>query len=296
MIRWFIGVLVATTVVVGGLGIATNAHAGGDRVKKLTVQLAKSGSQKVRISAALGLAKSDDPRALSALTRSLRSDSSADIRRIAAASLGQRLQRKVSNKARKTVLAALSKASKSDRDAKVRASAKVALAKSELSPAAGSSGRKSKGIMVGVAAPKKVSSRLPRQTAALLQSRVKQVIQETSPRSVRTAPGTGMPSSKQLKRSGMAGYSVVPNISKLKLKRKGSKTFVTCEIQMRLQPWAGAGGNLAVQKSATVTGSGTVSSGSSKRAIADSSQACIEAVVTQVTANQVVPFLVAKAR
>ncbi len=291
MLRLFVCALITLS-----FGVVSTADARADRIKKLTVQLSKSGSQKVRISAALGLAKSDDPRALAALTRSLKSDRSADIRRIAAASLGQRMQRKVSKKARKSVLAALRHASKRDRDSKVRASAKVALAKSELSPTQSPRGRKSKGIMVGVAAPAKVSSRLPKQTAALLQSRVKQVIKEKSPRSVRTAPGTGMPSSSQLKRSGMAGYSVVPNISKLKLKRKGKKTFVTCEIQMKLQPWEGAGGKLGVQKSATVTGSGTVTSGSSKRAISDSSQACIEAVVTQVTANQVVPFLVAKAR
>jgi hypothetical protein len=107
-----------------------------------------------------------------------------------------------------------------------------------------------------------------------------------------------MPSSRQLKQSGMAGYSVEPNISKLKLLRKGRLTYVTCEIKMRLSPWAGAGGTLSVEKSATVTGAGTVSVSSrrSKRAIADSSQACIDAVVTQVTANQVVPFLVAQAR
>ncbi len=277
------------------VSFAAPSEAGADRIKKLAKQLAKSRSAKVRISAALGLAKSDDARALSALTRSLQRDSSPDIRRIAASSLGQRMQRRVSKDSRKRVLAALRKASKSDRDSKVRSSAKVALAKAQLDATSPSAG-KSRGVMVGVAAPERVSKRLPKKTAALLQSRVKQVIKEKSPRSVRTAPGTGMPSSSQLKRSGMAGYSVVPNISKLKLKRKGRQTFVTCEIKMKLSPWAGAGGSLNVEKSATVTGSGTVSSGSSKQQVSDSSQACIEAVVTQVTANQVVPFLVGRAR
>ena len=292
MLRWSLCALVAMS-----LSFVGAREAGADRIKHLSTQLSKSRSAKVRISAALGLAKSDDTRALVALTRSLRSDSSADIRRIAAASLGQRVQRKISKSSRKKVIAALQKASKSDRDSKVRSSAKVALAKAELDadvPATGTS--KSKGIMVGVTAPDNVSSRLPKHTAALLQSRVKQVINEKSPRSVRTAPGTGMPSSLQLKRSGMAGYSVTPNISMLKLKRKGRQTFVTCEIKMKLSPWAGAGGSLNVEKSATVTGSGTVSSGSSKQQISDSSDACIEAVVTQVTANQVVPFLVGRAR
>ncbi|MCP4447300.1 MAG: HEAT repeat domain-containing protein [Myxococcales bacterium] len=289
MLRWILCALAGLSLCFVSIG-----EASADRVKKLTVQLAKSRSAKVRSSAALSLAKTDDARALAALTKSLRRDKSAAIRRISAASLGQRLQSMVSVKSRKKVVSALKKASKSDRDSKVRSSAKVALAKAKL-PAANSGG-KTRGIMVRVAAPTKVSKRLPRQTAALLQSRVRQVIKEESPPSVRTAPGTGMPSTSQLKRSGMAGYSVVPNISKLKLKRKGRRAFVTCEIKMRLSPWRGVGGKLAVGKSATVTGLGTVSSKASKRAISDSSQACIEAVVTQVTANQVVPFLVAQAR
>jgi hypothetical protein len=292
MLRWSLCALVAI-----GLCLATGSTAHADRIKKLSKQLSKSRSAKVRISAALGLAKSDDSRAMTALTQSLRSDSSADIRRISAASLGQRMQRKVAKDDRKRVIAALKKASKSDRDSKVRSSAKVALAKAKLDPGVSSQAvASSKGIMVGVSAPGKVSRRLPKQTAALLQSQVKQVIKDKSPRSVRTAPGTGMPSSSQLKRSGMAGYSVTPNISKLQLQRKGRQTFVTCEITMKLSPWAGAGGTLNVEKSATVTGSGTVSSGSSKEQISVSSQSCIEAVVAQVTANQVVPFLAARAR
>lgn len=292
MLRWSICLVLSLFLVVAG-----SRYASADHITKLTKQLAKSSSAKVRISAALSLAKSDDERALTALTRSMSRDRSADIRRISAASLGQRLQREISSSKRKLVLSALKKTVKKDRDSKVRSSAKVALAKSKLGIAPPSaSSKKSKGIMVGVTAPTRVSRRLPRKTAALLQRRVKQVISEQSPRSVRTAPGTGMPSSSQLKRSGMAGYSVAPNISKLQLKKKGRLVYVTCEIKMRLSPWAGAGARLAIDKSATVTGSGTVKSGSSKKAISDSSQQCIDAVVTQVTANQVVPFLVARAR
>lgn len=292
MLRWFVCALAAVS-----LCLSLGGEASADRIKKLSRQLSKSRSDKVRISAALSLAKSDDRRAIAALTKSLGGDRSSAVRRISAASLGQRLQQGLRKSARKTVLAALSRASKKDRSSKVRASAKVALAKGKLQNAPSSSpSRSSRGIMVGVATPTKVSRRLPKRTAALLQRRVKQVIKDNSPRSIRTAPGTGMPSSSQLKRSGMAGYSVVPNISKLKLQRRGRLVYVNCEIKMRLAPWAGAGGNLAVEKSATVTGSGTVSSGSSKKAIAASSQACIDAVVTQVTTNQVVPFLVAQTR
>ncbi len=292
MLRWFVFVLVTLSLV---LAFASDASA--DRIKKLSRQLAKSGSAKVRISAALSLAKSNDARAVSALIRALKSDRSPAIRRVAAASLGQRLSRKISRSSRTKVVAALTRARKKDRDSKVRSSAKVALAKGELG-AAPSPGQRSKkkGILVGVVAPKNVSRRLPKQTASLLQRQVKQVIQKEAPRSVHMTPGAEMPSQTQLASRGLAGYLVSPNISKLKLRRKGAQVLVTCEIKMQLAPWAGAGDRLQIQKTATVTGSGTVSSGTSKRAILLSSQACIEAVVTQVTANQVVPFLTAQSR
>ncbi len=292
MLRWFVCVLAMSSLVLAFAG-----EASADRVKRLTRQLSKSRSAKVRISAALSLAKSNDARAVSALTRALKSDRTPAIRRVAAASLGQRLSRKISRSSRKKIVAALTRARKKDRDSKVRSSAKVALAKGELgaTPRPRQQSQK-RGIMVGVVAPKNVSRRLPKQTAALLQSQVKQVIKKQAPRSVHTTPGTGMPASSQLASRGLTGYLVSPNISKLKLRRRGAQVLVTCEIKMRLAPWAGAGDRLQIQKTATVTGSGTVSSGSSKQAIALSSQACIEAVVTQVTANQVVPFLTAQTR
>ncbi len=292
MARWILGAFIGLTFC-----LVDSGEASADRIKKLTVQLAKSRSAKVRISAALSLAKTDDARALRALTKSLLNDRSADIRRISAASLGQSLQRDATKDDHKTVLSALRRVSRSDRDANVRSSANVAIAKAKLDPGMAAARRpRSKGIMVGVSAPANVSRRLPRRTAALLQQRVKQVISEKSPGSVRTAPGTGMPSTSQLKRSGMDGYSVVPNVSKLKLKRRGRLVYVSCEIIMRLSPWEGAGGKLQVEKTATVKGSGKIRSGTSKQAISDASEVCIEAVVRQVTENQVVPFLVAQAR
>lgn len=268
------------------------SEASADKVRTLSAKLERSSSAKVRISAALSLAKMDDNRAIQALARALREDSSADIRRISAASLGQRLG-KLNGKVRNATLAVLREAAARDRDKNVRASARVALSKSDHSETA--SGGKTRGVLVEVSAPT-VSKRLPARTASLMQNTVKQVLRDKAPSRVRSAPGTGMPSDKQLKQKGLAGYSILPAISALKMIRKGRLVTVRCEVQIRLSPWADAGQKLQIEQSALVSGSGTVTSGSSKRAVADSSEQCLTAVIAQVTSNQVVPYLTAKAR
>jgi hypothetical protein len=272
-----------------------SSPASADNIDTLSKRLSKGRTDKVRISAALSLAKSKDDRAVHALSQSLAKDKSAAIRRISAASLGQRLQKKVGKEARKSALAALKKASTKDRDSKVRSSAKIALTKANLD-ATPSSKSRAKGVFFNDTATTEISKRLPTKTASMMRSTVRKIINDKAPSFVKNAPGTGMPSSSQLKKSGLAGFSVQPKLSKLKLVRSGRRVTVQCKVEMRVQPWAVKGENLAVNKTATVTGSGSVTSSSSNKAIADSSQACISAVVTQVTSNQIVPFLAAKAR
>ena len=119
--------------------------------------------------------------------------------------LGQRLQQKVGSKARKNALAALKKASKKDRDKKVRSSAKIALTKAGMGSTT-PSGTRAKGVLVEVAVPTKMSKRLPSKTASMMRSTVKKIIKDKAPSFVKNAPGTGMPSSSQLKKSGMAGF------------------------------------------------------------------------------------------
>ena len=301
MFRW----LVCTSILVA-LSVSAPSTASADRIKTLSKRLSAGSSSKVRMSAALSLAKSDDIRAVQALSKALRSDGSATIRRISASSLGQRLQtqgrrpNKRSKKIRREAMAALKNAATKDKDRKVRSSAKTALAKvgqgASASPAPRRRGGKRKGILVGISKPVNLSKRLPRNIASIMQTTVKQVIDEKAPRSIKTSKGSKLPSSAILARSGMMGYSVVPNVSKLSLVKRGQRVLIQCEVKLRLSPWDGVSERWLANKTATVTGAGTVSSGKSKNAVSMSSQECISAVVGQVTASQVVPFLAQKAR
>ncbi len=295
MIRWLTRILL--TIIFLGTNATT---ASADRIKTLSKRLAKSGNSKVRLSAALSLAKSKELRAMSALTSALAKDRSGTIRRICASSLGQHLQshgstklKKRARKIKRKAISTLKRAAKSDRDSKVRSSAKVALSKIGTQSSSNSSLR---GLLVGVAKPKRLSKRLPAKLGSVMQRTIQQVLKEKAPASIKTAMGTRLPSRSALKSSGRKGYAVMPNVSKLSLVRRGKKVLVKCEVKLRLAPWNGKGERWIASKTATVTGRGTVTSGESKLAISESSQQCISAVLAQVTASQVVPFLVQKAR
>lgn len=278
----------------------SGSEATADRIKSLSKRLSTSKSYKVRVSAALSLAKSDDLRAMRALTQALLRDQAATVRRVAATTLGRKLKglrkSRKTKVQRKAALEALNRAASKDRDGNVRSSARLAL--SGLRTPKVTTARRSRGILVSVKVPTRTSARLPRQTGRLMQSAVKRIIRDRAPAHVKTAPGTGRPSNAQLKRSGLTGYSITPKISKLKLRRRGGRRVeVACEVNMRLTPWGSRDGDrLVLEKSAIVTGSGKVTSGDSKSAVATSSQTCITAVVEQVTASQVVPFLASRAQ
>jgi hypothetical protein len=231
------GLITAIVVCLGTL-LVTSGSARADRLRSVTRRLSKSRNYKVRISAALTLAKSNDPRAISALTTALKRDRDGTVRRVAATSLGSHLQKGVSKKQRKAVLKALKRAAAKDRDKRVRSSAKVALSKDNgashgASKAAGS--RKGKGLVVGVALPK-AKSRLPRKASIELQQAVTRVLAEHH--RGRMLVSTGMPNRRQLQKSGKQGFSVVPEISELKLRKKGTKVQIRCGVKMRLSPYS----------------------------------------------------------
>jgi len=278
------------------MGVAT---AQADRLNKVTKRLAKSKSYKVRISAALTLAKSNDPRAIKALTRALEKDKDNTVRRVAATSLGTQLQKGTGKKERGKAIKALKKAAKKDRDSRVRSSASVALTKiqngSSSSSATASRGRGSRGLVVGVAVPKTQSRSLPRKASLELQKTVTTVLSKNHPGGVLVS--SGLPNKRQLQKSGKRGFTVVPEISELKLRKKGAKVQIRCAVKMRLSPYSASEGEKWVANdTAMVAGSGMVESSSSKSAISSSSLHCLTAVMEQVTKSQVIPFLAKRTR
>src|SRR2546430_13201567 len=93
-----------------------------DAIDRSVTQLHES-SHRLRLSAALGLSKSKDPRAVLALAEALDNDEESTIRRVAALALAKIVDAHTPEDARELALDALDKAADSDGDDKVRDSA-----------------------------------------------------------------------------------------------------------------------------------------------------------------------------
>ena len=93
--------------------------AAADAVDVRAKQL-RRGDYKVRLSAALFLSRSDDPRALSALARAAVKDSRTTIRELAVRSLAKQADESVPSAVRTRVVKALERASRRDRRSKIR--------------------------------------------------------------------------------------------------------------------------------------------------------------------------------
>lgn len=278
---------------------ALAAPAVGDKVDDSSGQLRGSRDYKIRLSAALYLAKQQgDRRAVKALSRALLVDSESTVRRVAALSLGTLLTPGLPEDARKVGLKALEQSAQTDSDKRVRGSAGSALlrARSQLGSLAstGSGGRNGSGggrgrLFVHVGKPSDRTGKLPDGSVEMVQAAVRGALRRNAP-DYQTSNGSP-PTRSQLASRRLRGYYVGAAVAKVAIESSGGSTEVRCTVSLRVSPWTGSDGNerLVANESATASGSGRVqtSAGDSTRAAAD----CAVAVSEELTARQVVPFL-----
>ncbi len=289
MPRWRGLVRAAVTAVVLA---ALVAPARADKVDDSAKQLKSSRDYKIRLSAALHLAKQQgDRRAVKALARALLLDSESTVRRVAALSLGALLTPGLPADARKIGLRALQQSSESDSDKRVRASSGSALlrARSQIGTIDSGSGGGRGGLFVHVGKPNDLTRKLPSGSVEMMQAAVRSALRRNAPDS-QTSSGSP-PTRSQLASRRLRGFYVGAAVAKVAIESNGSSTEVRCTVSLRVSPWTGSDGNerLVANESATASGSGRVetSAGDSNRAAAD----CAVAVSEELTARQVVPFL-----
>ena len=265
----------------------------GDKVADMSRTLRSSNSYKVRLSAALYLAKSRDDRAVTALARALRRDSESTVRRVAALSLGRVVDHSTGAAARRTATRALRRASRRDRDRRVRRSARTALAavkKNSTRPsrATARSSGPAQGIFVHVGSATDLSRRLPKEGVRALHYAVRGTLRRQAPH---YKQASSPPSSSQLASQRLAGYYIGAKVAKVQIASRGNRAEVRCTVSIRVSPWDGRDGHerLVANQSASATGSGVVQTSKSNtgRAALD----CAVAVAEELTSRQVVPFL-----
>jgi len=272
------------------LCVAYPRWAAADQIDRQVSHLRNGSEFKLRLSAALKLAKSHDQRAVSAMAYALLRDSQATLRRVAALSLMRMLDESVPKRARDGALTALEHASRNDRDEKVRANAARTLR--QLRHLRGVSVENAK-VFLNVGRPADLTRAAPRGTTTGMHRAVRRALRRNAPEYAQTWSDGKLPTESELREKGMDAYYVGASVSRLNVRKRGSRVEIHCTVSMRVNPWTGSDGHekMVEGKAASATGNGKVVAPNTKAGIASAKRDCLLAVVEQVTTRQVVPFL-----
>jgi hypothetical protein len=266
-----------------------------DDIRRQAQQLRGASDYRVRLSAALNLARTHDPRAIAAITFALRRDGESTVRRVAALSLGKMVNDATPEDVKRRALKALQNAARSDRDQRVRAVAKRTL--SQLSaiaarPAPERASARQAAVYVNVAAPSDLTRKVPRETARRMHETVQRTVRKHAP-GYATSADAPLPTRAELTRNGTRGFYVGATISSVSVQTKGRYAEVACSVSVRVSQWTGRDGEerLVAGGAASATGNGRVLGNASGRGISDATRDCLLTVAEEVTARQVIPFL-----
>lgn len=277
--------------------------ASADKVDKQVEQLHKGMPYKVRLSAALYLAKQRNKRAVRALAVALSNDVESTVRRICALSLATLIDVDLDRRTQKAALAALDRASKKDQDRRVRENAQTSLhrlkpliarlrggkqSSAKVAETTTTTSQSSGSVFVHVPKPNDLSHQLPSGSVESVQAALRGSLKRHAPDYVQA---TSPPSKAELTSRQLRGFRIGAQVAKVAVESSGSLANVRCTVSVRVSPWSGSDGGerLVADESASATGNGMVSTRARdvKRAAAE----CAVAVTEELTARQVVPFL-----
>ena len=274
------------------------AHADtiSDSVKELAQ---KSTGYKVRLSAALALSKSKDPRAIIGLADALEHDEDQTIRRVAALALEKMIDAGTPADANQLAFDALDHAAQSDEDSKVRETAVRTLKvlaglrrtrKTGATPAASAPRGNRPEVFVQIDAITDQSKRLVGDTGDRVIRIVKKGVERTG--YATQWPG-GPPTSADLSSARSRAFIVASTVKKIEIQKQALQTTISCTVTMRISPWGGkdSGERWEANKAAAASGSAKATTGNNEREVNGGIRDCLEAVAEDVTNRQVIPFL-----
>jgi hypothetical protein len=302
-VRWIGSLVLALSL----LFRVSASHA--DQVSAQSRQVLRADDYKLRLSAALGLAKTRDPRAIAALSEVLETDGDQTVRRVAALSLGDMINGRTPHRSRRRAVAALESAARTDGDAKVRRNAKRSLdrlggTRTKINSSSGpiSSSRRSRvrwgGVYLAVGRPASRINDVPRGTVTDMLTTLQRALSENAPSFSHSTNLDTLPTEDQLSSMGAQGFYIGSTIASLRVQKRGRQAEVQCSVSMRVSPWTGRDGaeKLVAGRAASASGNGRVLGAATSRGIDISKRDCVVAVIEQITERQVVPFIVKVAR
>ncbi len=269
--------------------------AAADAVDANVRQLDRTSNYKVRLAAALSLAKSRDARAVIALASSLRNDGEESVRRVAAVALEKMIDASTPEDARDLGIGALEHAAASDRDQRVReVAARAAKVLVGLRKKRSTGDRPA--VFVNIDPTTDQSKQLPSDASDRLTKLLRRSVESTG--YATSWPG-GLPTQAELASSRSRAFILAGTVKKIEITRVGTKTQIACTVAVRVAPWNGKDGGerWEANRAASASGSAKAMTGNRERDVQGGLRECVEAVAEDVTARQVLPFLkqVAKA-
>jgi hypothetical protein len=275
--------VVAITLLLVG---TARADAVDDLIDKLD-----DSSDRVRITAVLGLTRQESPRSIDALAKTLNNKGEQkNIRGLAASALGRIVQNGKPNASqKKAAIDALTRAS-ADPDPFVSSKASAALTQAGASTPTTGPSTSTNGVYVNVG-PMAVNA--PGADKAKNRARMEKMARDTfiktEPKIKLTWPGGKVPTKQDLDGKGIAGFYVDGTLNELKVTKNGAEATVTCKVSMLLASFPDKAVFGFLNGGAAVTG------GSSQREIDLAQQDCVDAVVEELIAKKIIPTIRTKA-
>jgi hypothetical protein len=261
-----------------------------DKVDVLVRELKTGGDYKIRLSAALSLAKLGDKRAIPAFVVAL-SDKDKTVRGAAAVALGKLIDSRTSATQKKQVARALESMIVRESSDSVKKQAEKTLASIKAISAGTSGGSVPTGSVYIDLGP--MSSKSAKGDNARLRDLMKRTTEKTfgskGQPMLLSWPGGKSPSRKDLDAKKASGFHVDGTLTDLTVKEKGSAATVSCKVSMLIATFP--------EKSVFgfLNGGASVSASNDARDIALASEDCLSAVVEDLVAKKIIPTIKIKA-
>jgi hypothetical protein len=283
-------------VAVIALIVASITPARADNVDDLKKQ-ANDSSDKVRLSAAINLTKTGDPRAILILAGLLGKDSSDRVRGAAAAGLGTLINDQTTKSYKNIAVGALKRAAESDDSSQVRELAGDALkgigeAAPKPGPGPGPNSGQGGGaiyVNIGPMSSRTGDSGADGKLKALMVKIATKTMGKAASNMATQWAGGGVPTKSMLDAKNTQGFYVDGTLNELKIKESGSSTTVSCKINMLLASFPDKSIFGLLNGGASVQASGSASD------IALAREDCVSAVVEDLIAKKIIPTINSKA-
>jgi hypothetical protein len=283
--------LIQVVVVLLALVAGRVAHAG--QVETLIDQLNNDGTDKVRLAAAVNLAKLGDAKAILPLAKALLNDSDKNVRGACAVALGVLVTSSTKSSIKGLVVNNLKSAAENDSSDFVKQQAQKALTSitgqggtvtPNTNPPSGGAG----GIYVNIGPmSSKAGSANDAKLRALMVKVAGQTISKVATKMSTQWPG-GLPSKAVLAQKSVSGFYVDGTLNTLTAKVSGGTATITCKVSMLLADFPDR------NMFGFLNGGASVQGAASEKDQALASEDCVSAVIEDLIAKKIVPTICTK--